>query len=70
MTTQKLIKRLEKKGYPLWKIHSILSLYGVELRPVIDINQVEALCDAIGYQQRLHDASVYIDELDDWDKIK
>jgi len=70
MGTLELIKKLEKKGYPLWKIHSILSLFDVELKPIVSISDFAALAASVSYQQSLHDAEVYIDRLEDWDKIK
>jgi len=70
MTTSKLIDRLEKKGYPLWKIHSILSLFAVELRPIIDVEEFKYIEKSNAHQQALSDAEVYIESLDEWDKIK
>jgi len=70
MGTLKLIKKLEKKGYPLWKIHEILTIFDVALKPVIDVADFAALAASISYQQGLHDAELYIERLDDWDKNK
>ena len=70
MTNLKLIEKLEKKGYPLWKIHSILSLFNVELRPVINISEFDALANSVSQHQALHDAELYIDRLKDWNNGK
>ena len=70
MNTLKLIKKLEKKGYPLWKIHEILTIFDVALKPVIDVVDFKSLDESIAHQQGLHDAELYIERLDDWGKIK
>ena len=66
LNTPKLIEKLEKKGYPLWKIHDILSNYGVELRPVLNVSDFERIVNSISYQQRLIKAEKYIEKLNDW----
>ena len=70
MNTVELIDKLEKKGYPLWKIHQILTIFDVQLKPVIDKATFGALAASISHQQNLNDAEVYIEELDDWIKNK
>ena len=70
MNTPKLINKLEKKGYPLWKIHQILTIFDVQLKPVVNKSDFGALADSVAHQQNLHDAEVYIEELDDWVKNK
>jgi len=70
MNTLELIDKLEKKDYPLWKIHQILTIFDVQLRPVVDKSDFGALAASVAHQQNLHDAEVYIEELDNWDKNK
>lgn len=70
MTTLDLINKLEKKNYPLWKIHSILSFYNVELKPILNVEEHASYVNSVYFKKNIKKAEKYINSLKNWDKQK
>lgn len=69
MTNWDIADKLKAKGYPIWKTHSILNLFGVAPEVIIDVERQKAYYSLPFYQQRLIEADEYVDTLKPWKEI-